>query len=64
MLRLTKTMEAIEVVPSANLIKFFGEFELNKLFKADGIISGFNQSPITVTSHNSNITLKVFILLK
>lgn len=52
-------MEAIEVVPNANLIKFFGLFEMNKLIKADGIIHGFNESPVTLTSHASNITLKV-----
>ena len=52
-------MENIEVVPTANLIKFFGELEMNKLIKGDGIISGFNESPVTFTSYGSDINLKV-----
>ncbi|KAK4009107.1 hypothetical protein OUZ56_014244 [Daphnia magna] len=58
-LRVTKTMENIEVVPSANLIKFFGELEMNKLIKLDGKISGFNESPVTVNSQGSDLNLKV-----
>nr|CAG4642101.1 EOG090X0F7H [Eurycercus lamellatus] len=58
-LRLTKSMEGIEVVPSSNLLKFFGEFEMNKLIKADGLISGFNESPVTITSLGSDLNMKV-----
>lgn len=61
-LRLTKSMENIEVVPTANLIKFFGDFEMNKLIKADGIFSGFNESPVTFTGLGSDLNLKVRIL--
>nr|CAG4643548.1 EOG090X0F7H [Ilyocryptus agilis] len=59
-LKLTKSMEAIEVVPSANLIKFFGSFEMNNLIKANGLISGFNESPATFTSRGSDLKLKVY----
>lgn len=52
-------MENIEVVPSANLLKFFGELEMNKLIKLDGKISGFNESPVTVNSQGSDLNLKV-----
>ena len=58
-MRLTKSMENIDIVPTANLIKFFGELEMNKLIKGDGIISGFNESPVTFTSYGSDINLKV-----
>nr|CAG4649744.1 EOG090X0F7H [Scapholeberis mucronata] len=58
-LRLTKSMENIEVVPAANLIKLFGEIEFNKLIKADGIISGFGESPITFTGFESDLNFKV-----
>nr|CAG4635111.1 EOG090X0F7H [Alona affinis] len=58
-LRLTKTMEAIEVVPGANLIKFFGEFEVNNVVKADGIVTGFNESPVSFTSHGADLNVKV-----
>lgn len=52
-------MENIEVVPSANLIKFFGELEMNKLVKSDGKISGFSGSPVTLSSQGSDLNLKV-----
>ena len=59
-LRLTKTMESIEVVPGANLIKFFGDFEVNNVIKADGIVTGFNESPVSFTSHGADLAVKVF----
>ena len=52
-------MKSVEVLPAANLIKFFGNFEVDKLIKADGIISGFAESPILITSRGSDINLKV-----
>ena len=62
-LHVTKSMETIEVVPTANLIKFFGELEMKKLVKADGMISGFKESPVTVTNVGDNVNLKVKIPL-
>ena len=56
-------MENIEVVPTANLIKFYGELEMNKLIKADGIISGFGESPITFTSLGSDLNFKVTLTI-
>jgi hypothetical protein len=52
-------MENIEVVPTANLIKFFGDLEMNKLMKADGMISGFKESPVTITSDGDDLNFKV-----
>nr|CAG4642848.1 EOG090X0F7H [Evadne anonyx] len=58
-LSLTKSMKSIEVFPAANLIKFFGNFEMDNLIKSDGIISGFSESPIAITSRGSDINFKV-----
>lgn len=58
-LSLTKSMKSVEVLPAANLIKFFGNFEIDKLIKADGIISGFSEDPIQITAQGSDINLKV-----
>ena len=58
-LRLTKSMENIDVVPTANLLKLIGELDINKLIKGNGIISSFDGSPVTFTSYGSDITLKV-----
>ena len=58
-MRLTKSMENIDIVPTANLIKFFGELYMNKLIRGDGIFSGFDKSSVTFTSYGSDITLKV-----
>ena len=56
---LTKSMENIDVVPTANLLKLIGELDINKLIKSNGIISSFDESPVTFTSYGSDITLKV-----
>ena len=52
-------MEAIEVLPGSNLIKFFGELEMDKLYKIDGIINGFAETPIEFTSFGSDLKFKV-----
>lgn len=52
-------MESIEVVPTANLIKFFGELEINKLIKANGMISGFGDTPVAFTALGSDLKLEV-----
>jgi len=52
-------MKSIEVIPASNLIKFFGTFETDNLVKSDGIISGFSESPIAITSRGSDINFKV-----
>lgn len=52
-------MKSVEVLPAANLIKFFGNFELDNIIKSDGIISGFSESPIVITSQGSDINLTV-----
>ena len=43
-MRLTKSMENIDIAPTANLIKFFGELYMNKLIRGDGIFSGFDKA--------------------
>ena len=52
-------MENIDVVPTANLLKLIGELDINKLIKGNGIISSFDENPVTFTSYGSDITLKV-----
>ena len=52
-------MEAIEVLPAANLIKFFGELEMEKLIKPDGIINGFAETPVSFTTLGSDLKFKV-----
>ena len=52
-------MESIEIVPTANLIKFFGKLEIHKLIKANGMISGFRDTPMTLTTLGSDLKLEV-----
>nr|CAG4641262.1 EOG090X0F7H [Eulimnadia texana] len=58
-LRLTKSMESIEVVTPSNLMKFYGEISINRIVKGDGRISGFADRPIEISSIDSNIEMKV-----
>lgn len=52
-------MESIEVLPSINLVKFFGEINFERILKMDGKISGFGDIPVEVTSHGSDLNLNV-----
>lgn len=57
-------MEAIEVIPTANLIKFYGELKMEKLIKPDGIVNGFAETPITFTTLGSDLKFRVKIITK
>lgn len=52
-LRLGKGMEYLELVPEADSVKFYGETDLDRIYKKDGIIEGFADMPVTVTVENS-----------
>nr|CAG4650543.1 EOG090X0F7H [Sida crystallina] len=58
-LRLTKSMEHVEVLPAINSIKFFGETNFESIIKSDGKISGYSESPVEITGHGSGLTFKV-----
>lgn len=41
-------MESIKLVPEMKMIKFFGSIDLNKIYKKDGLIESFRESPAVI----------------
>lgn len=48
-LRLGKGMQYMEFVPEANAIKFTGVTDLDRVYKRDGRIEGFEDVPVSIT---------------
>lgn len=41
-------MESLELVPEESLIKFYGNTDLDRIYKRDGKIESFNESPLEI----------------
>ncbi|CAK1587467.1 unnamed protein product [Parnassius mnemosyne] len=54
-LRLGHGMESMEFLPEHNAIKFFGETDLDHMYKRDGLIEGFRDTPMSITSENGSV---------
>ncbi|KAK9508913.1 hypothetical protein O3M35_006354 [Rhynocoris fuscipes] len=58
-LRLGQSMESMELVPEEGVVKFFGESDLDKLYKPDGKIEGFVDLETTIKGIKSSVMLEV-----
>ena len=47
-LRFGRGMEYMELVPEANSVKFFGDVDLDRIQKRDGILEGFSDVPMSI----------------
>ncbi|CAF4939840.1 unnamed protein product [Pieris macdunnoughi] len=54
-LRLGQGLESMEFLPEHNAIKFFGETNLDHLYKKDGLIESFKDVPMSVVSENGSV---------
>lgn len=52
-------MQSIELVPESQAIKFFGEANLDHLYKRDGKIESFQDQPMEITSYYNSIILNL-----
>lgn len=52
-------MESLELVPEASLIKFFGNTDLDRIFKHDGKLESFKDAPLEVTGNNGSVIVKL-----
>lgn len=43
----------VQLVPEADVVKFFGSIDLDRIYKKDGIIEGFYDTPLTITGSYS-----------
>ncbi|XP_059622166.1 uncharacterized protein LOC132265464 [Phlebotomus argentipes] len=48
-LRLGRGMEFMELVPEADTVKFFGNTDLDRVYKKDGLLEGFTDVPLTIS---------------
>lgn len=52
-------MESLELVPEASLIKFFGDTDLDRIYKRDGKLEGFRDAPLELSGNNGSVILKL-----
>lgn len=41
-------MDAIKLIPELKMIKFYGSADFNRIYKKDGLIESFRDSPVTI----------------
>lgn len=41
-------MESIKLIPEMKAIKFYGIADFNKIYKKDGVVESFRESPMTI----------------
>ncbi|XP_068626039.1 beta-sarcoglycan [Battus philenor] len=58
-LRLGYGMESMEFLPEHNAIKFFGEADLDHVYKRDGQLESFRDTPMTISSENGSVTFNL-----
>lgn len=58
-LKLGKGMQNMELVPEAETVKFYGETDLDRVYKRDGLIEGFDEIPVTITGESSSVILNL-----
>lgn len=54
-LRLGQGLESMEFLPEHNAIKFFGKTNLENVYKRDGLIESFSDTPMSITSENGSV---------
>lgn len=52
-------MESIKLVPELKMIQFYGSIDFNRIYKKDGQIESFRESPAVVECEFSFISLKL-----
>ncbi|XP_057670151.1 beta-sarcoglycan [Diorhabda carinulata] len=58
-LKLGQGMQSIELVPEYEGIKFYGETNLDHIYKRDGKVESFQDEPMEITSRNSPIIMNL-----
>lgn len=59
MLRLGQGMESLELVPENNFILFFGNTDLDRIYKKDGKLEGFDEAPVEILGDNAPVTINL-----
>lgn len=49
-------MESIKLIPELKTIKFYGSADFNKVYKKDGLIEGFKDTPTLIEGRTVRLT--------
>ncbi|XP_012220457.1 beta-sarcoglycan isoform X2 [Linepithema humile] len=58
-LRISQGMEAIEVIPDENLVKFYGKTDLDKISLQSGICQSYGDEPMEISGDSAGIRVDV-----
>lgn len=58
-LRLGQGMESLELLPEESLVMFYGNTDLDRIYKEDGKLEGFDDSPVEITGDNSSVLISL-----
>ncbi|CAH0730114.1 unnamed protein product, partial [Brenthis ino] len=61
--RLGDGLESMEFLTEHNAIKFFGETNLDHVYKRDGLIESFQDTPMSITSENGSVLFNLLTRL-
>nr|CAD7573412.1 unnamed protein product [Timema californicum] len=58
-LRLGQGMESLELVPEESLVVFYGNTDLDTIYKRDGKLEGFDECPVELTGDSGSVFINV-----
>ncbi|KAK6639406.1 hypothetical protein RUM43_007679 [Polyplax serrata] len=58
-LRLGQGMESLELVPEESLIKFFGNTDLDNVYKRDGKLESFHDTPMEIVGDEGDVEIGI-----
>ncbi|XP_015178501.1 PREDICTED: uncharacterized protein LOC107067467 isoform X2 [Polistes dominula] len=58
-LRISQGMEAMEMIPDENLVKFYGRTDLDKLCLQSGVCQSYGDEPMEISTDNGGIRIDV-----
>ncbi|KAK3859588.1 hypothetical protein Pcinc_031394 [Petrolisthes cinctipes] len=58
-LRLGYGMESIELIPGKRVTKFYGRTDLGNIYKRDGLIYSYADTPFSIRGNNSKVSLSL-----
>ncbi|XP_060524266.1 beta-sarcoglycan [Cylas formicarius] len=59
-LRLGQGMQSIEILPNEKAIKFFGDIDLDHIYKHDGRIEGFDGESVEITAEDAPLLVNLY----
>ncbi|XP_050594174.1 uncharacterized protein LOC126924096 [Bombus affinis] len=58
-LRISQGMEAIEVIPDENLVKFYGKTDLDRVCLQSGVCQSYGDEPMEISGNEAGVQIRV-----